>query len=108
MPGTIRTAKNWGQIQAATAHPRIFVPIPRAAPFGGRRYFGNAEPTGEASESIGTVEMESGFSPATKAELARRDYKFADGTGNFGGYQAILWDPVHRVYWSASEMRKDG
>ena len=26
----------------------------------------------------------------------------------FGGYQAIQWDREHRVYWGASEMRKDG
>jgi gamma-glutamyltranspeptidase/glutathione hydrolase len=69
---------------------------------------GNAEPTGEASKGIGTVEMESGFDPAVKAELAARGYKIAPGTGAFGGYQAIMWDARHHVYWGASEMRKDG
>ena len=34
------------------------------------RHFGGAEPTGEPSTGIGTVEMESGFDPAVKAELA--------------------------------------
>jgi len=29
------------------------------------------------------------------------------GTGNFGGYQAIMRAP-NGVYWGASEMRKDG
>jgi len=72
------------------------------------RHFGNAEPTGEKSEGIGTVELESGFSPAVKEELARRGYKLAPGSGNFGGYQAILWDAKNKVYWGASEMRKDG
>ena len=72
------------------------------------RHFGNAEPTGEPSTGIGTVEMESGFDPAVKAELARRGYKIAPGSGNFGGYQAIMWDAKRRVYWGASEMRKDG
>lgn len=28
--------------------------------------------------------------------------------GDYGGYQAILWDPVNRVYHGASEMRTDG
>jgi gamma-glutamyltranspeptidase/glutathione hydrolase len=69
---------------------------------------GNAEPTGEASTGIGTVEMESGFSPDVKAELARRGYTIAPGAGNFGGYQAIMWDAKNHVYWGASEMRKDG
>ncbi len=72
------------------------------------RHFGGSEPTGEPSTGIGTVEMESGFDPAVKAELARRGYKITAGSGNFGGYQAIMWDPKNRVYWGASEMRKDG
>ncbi len=72
------------------------------------RHYGNAEPTGEASQGIGTVEMESGFDPLVKAELARRGYKIAPGTGNFGGYEAILFDPRQHVYWGATEMRKDG
>ncbi|HEY5048755.1 MAG TPA: gamma-glutamyltransferase [Rhizomicrobium sp.] len=71
-------------------------------------HFGNAEPTGEPSTGIGTVEMESGFSSDVKAELARRGYTIAPGSGNFGGYQAIMWDAKNRVYWGASEMRKDG
>ncbi|HEX3811118.1 MAG TPA: gamma-glutamyltransferase family protein [Rhizomicrobium sp.] len=72
------------------------------------RHFGNAEPTGEASQGIGTVEMESGFAPDVKAELAKRGYKIVPGTGGFGGYQAIMFDPKQHVYWGASEMRKDG
>jgi gamma-glutamyltranspeptidase/glutathione hydrolase len=72
------------------------------------RHYGGAEPTGEPSTGVGTVEMESGFDPAVKAELAKRGYKIVPGKGNFGGYQAIMWDPKQRVYWGASEMRKDG
>ena len=72
------------------------------------RHYGGAEPTGEPSTGIGTVEMESGFDPAVKTELGRRGYKIVPGTGAFGGYQAIQWDPKNRVYWGASEMRKDG
>ncbi|HEY3778586.1 MAG TPA: gamma-glutamyltransferase family protein [Rhizomicrobium sp.] len=72
------------------------------------RHFGGSEPTGEPSTGIGTVEMESGFDPAVKAELARRGYKIVPGTGGFGGYQAIMWDAKNHVYWGASEMRKDG
>jgi gamma-glutamyltranspeptidase/glutathione hydrolase len=71
------------------------------------RHYGGAEPTGEPSIGIGTVEMESGFDPAVKAELAKRGYKIVEGTGNFGGYQAIMRAP-NGVYWGASEMRKDG
>jgi gamma-glutamyltranspeptidase / glutathione hydrolase len=72
------------------------------------RHYGGAEPTGEPSTGIGIVEMESGFDPAVKAELEKRGYKITGGSGNFGGYQAIQWDAKNRVYWGASEMRKDG
>jgi gamma-glutamyltranspeptidase / glutathione hydrolase len=72
------------------------------------RHFGTAEVTGEPAQGVGTVEMESGFDPAVKAELEKRGYRLAPGTGGFGGYQAILWDAKHGVYWGASEMRKDG
>jgi gamma-glutamyltranspeptidase / glutathione hydrolase len=69
---------------------------------------GGSEVTGGKASGPGTVEMESGFSPAVKRELARRGYKIVPGTGGFGGYQAIEWDPKNHVYWGASEMRKDG
>lgn len=71
------------------------------------RHYGGAEPTGEPSTGIGTVEMESGFDPSVKAELVKRGYKVVPGSGNFGGYQAIMRAP-NGVYWGASEMRKDG
>ncbi len=71
------------------------------------RHYGGAEPTGEPSAGIGTVEMESGFDPAVKAELEKRGYHVVGGSGNFGGYQAIMRAP-NGVYWGASEMRKDG
>ncbi|MGA7712938.1 MAG: gamma-glutamyltransferase family protein [Rhizomicrobium sp.] len=72
------------------------------------RHYGGSEVTGEPSKGIGTVEMESGFDPAVKAELVKRGYEVVGGTGNFGGYQAIMFDAKNHVYWGASEMRKDG
>nr|WP_167085542.1 gamma-glutamyltransferase [Rhizomicrobium palustre] len=72
------------------------------------RHYGNAEPTGEKAQGLGTVEMESGFTAAAKDELAKRGYKIAPGTGAFGGYEAIIFDPKQKVYWGATEMRKDG
>jgi len=72
------------------------------------RHLGNSESTGEASTGIGSVEMESGFSLEVKKELENRGYRIVPGTGGFGGYQAIQFDPVQHVYWGASEMRKDG
>jgi gamma-glutamyltranspeptidase/glutathione hydrolase len=69
---------------------------------------GNTEVTGQPSNGIGSVELESGFTPAVKEELARRGYTIDPSTGAFGGYQAIQFDAKTHVYWGASEMRKDG
>ena len=72
------------------------------------RHYGNAEPTGEPSQGIGTVEMEGGFDPKVKEELTKRGYGIVGGTGSFGGYEAIQYDAKNGVYWGAAEMRKDG
>ena len=72
------------------------------------RHYGGSEPTGEPSQGVGTVEMEPGFLPLVKEELERRGYNVVAGTGAFGGYEAIQFDEKSRVYWGASEMRKDG
>jgi gamma-glutamyltranspeptidase/glutathione hydrolase len=74
---------------------------------------GTAQVTGETSEGLGVVAIESGYSDAVKAGLKSRGFKVIPpgweyGTDEFGGYQAILWDKARRVYWGASEMRKDG
>jgi gamma-glutamyltranspeptidase / glutathione hydrolase len=71
-------------------------------------HHGTTEVTGEPAQGVGTVELESGIAPSVKAELERRGFHTAPGAGGFGGYQAIQWDAKNRVYWGASEMRKDG
>ncbi len=72
------------------------------------RHYGNAEPTGEPAQGIGKVEMETGFDPRVKQELAKRGYTIVPGTGAFGGYEAIQYDDKQKVYWGGAEMRKDG
>jgi gamma-glutamyltranspeptidase/glutathione hydrolase len=74
---------------------------------------GSTTVTGEPAQGLGTLAMESGFSPQVKETMAKRGFKVIPpglefGTDEFGGYQAIQWDREHRVYWGASEMRKDG
>jgi gamma-glutamyltranspeptidase/glutathione hydrolase len=71
-------------------------------------HHGITDVTGEAVKGVGTLELESGISAAIRRELERRGYKLGTSTGSYGGYQAILWDAEKRVYWGASEMRKDG
>jgi len=75
------------------------------------RHDGSATPTGLPARGTGTVLLESGFDKAIGAELEKRGYEVKwvePGTGSFGGYEAIMYDPVQHVYWGASEMRKDG
>ena len=70
---------------------------------------GSSEPTGQRSEGIGTIYLESGFPFETMRALMDMGYKVAEGEpGNFGGYQCIKWDANQKVYHSASDPRKDG
>jgi gamma-glutamyltranspeptidase / glutathione hydrolase len=56
----------------------------------------------------GTLELESGFAPQVITDLQKRGHKIIITSGPFGGYQAILRDHANKVYWGASEFRKDG
>jgi gamma-glutamyltranspeptidase/glutathione hydrolase len=56
----------------------------------------------------GKLCLESGFDPAVAQELARRGHVLGSAVGDYGGYQAIGFDPKTRVYAGASESRKDG
>lgn len=68
---------------------------------------GSSEPIGTVMTDGGRVALESGIPQDVRAELERRGHRLAE-TDFFGGYQAILWDSTNKVYWGASEMRKDG
>jgi gamma-glutamyltranspeptidase/glutathione hydrolase len=69
---------------------------------------GSSEPTGERMTDGGTVYLENGFSPEVVRSLVQMGHRFGVAGGGFGGYQAIRFDPVNRVYVGASESRKDG
>ncbi len=97
-----------GHVQVLTNMIDFGMNIQEAGDAARWRHYGNAEPTGEPSQGIGTVEMETGFDPKVKDELAKRGYKIVPGTGAFGGYEAIQYDAKNHVYWGATEMRKDG
>ncbi len=72
------------------------------------RHAGSSTATGVPGEGVGVVELESGYGPAIREDMARRGHVTEDGNGGFGGYQAIWRDPETGVYHGASEMRKDG
>ncbi len=74
---------------------------------------GGHDVEGDQTDFLGTVAIESGFSPEVKAGLKARGFKVIPpgvefGMDEFGGYQAIMWDKARGVYWGATEMRKDG
>jgi len=73
------------------------------------RHEGSSEPTGaDMASDGGTVFMETGFPPETVLKLVRDKRHNVQTGGSYGGYQAIKYDPVEKVYYGASESRKDG
>jgi len=71
-------------------------------------HFGSSQPTGTTMTDGGTVYLETGFPYETVRELVKMGHKVQYTVGNFGGYQAIRYDAKTKVYFGASESRKDG
>lgn len=70
---------------------------------------GGSEPTGEKPTGVGMITLESGFTTETIHALLQRGHKVGwAAPGSYGGYQAIRFDATNRVYFGASESRKDG
>ena len=69
---------------------------------------GSSQPTGEKMEDGGIVHLEQGFSIETRRELLLKGHRLQEKLGVYGGYQAILYDADHDVYYGASDSRKDG
>ena len=69
---------------------------------------GSSQPTGEQMKDGGKVLLENGYPPETWRELEARGHRLGQRPGIFGGYQAIMWDNERKVYFGASESRKDG
>tara|TARA_B100000963_G_scaffold337086_1_gene332747 strand:- start:3192 stop:4889 length:1698 start_codon:yes stop_codon:yes gene_type:complete len=69
---------------------------------------GGSTPTGKTTLNTGTIRVESGIPYKTVRGLMNRGHKVGFARGVYGGYQAILWDDVSKVYHGASESRKDG
>jgi gamma-glutamyltranspeptidase / glutathione hydrolase len=69
---------------------------------------GSSEPTGEKMTDGGDLYLESGFDYEVIRKLVQMGHKVGYNIGGYGGYQAIMWDEKHKVYFGASESRKDG
>ncbi|MFW5773577.1 MAG: gamma-glutamyltransferase [Tangfeifania sp.] len=72
------------------------------------RHGGSSQPTGEKMTDGGTVYLENGFVYETIRELMMKGHTIQFSHGAYGGYQAISWDKENKVYYGASESRKDG
>jgi gamma-glutamyltranspeptidase / glutathione hydrolase len=69
---------------------------------------GSSQPTGSVMTDGGTVMLESGFDYEVIRELRKKGHQVVYSVGPYGGYQAIMWDEKNKVYYGASESRKDG
>ncbi len=72
------------------------------------QHIGSSQPTGEVMKDGGTVCLESGFPYESIRELMKKGHKVGYDLGGYGGYQAIMYDWKNKVYYGASESRKDG
>ena len=72
------------------------------------RHDGSSQPTGSKMTDGGVVNLESGIPYEAIRDLVRKGHNVQYSVGGYGGYQAILWDKENKVYYGASESRKDG
>lgn len=83
-------------VQEAGDYPRI-------------NHEGSSEPTGEKMEPTGgMITLEYGYPYDVIRELLQKGHQVGYLNGIYGGYQCIRWDPVRKVYFGATESRKDG
>ncbi|MDX1946393.1 MAG: gamma-glutamyltransferase [Pirellulaceae bacterium] len=82
-------------VQAAGDAPRV-------------SHSGSASPTGEPSQGVGSVSVESGVPDGVVAKLRAMGHQVFRSRGGFGGYQGILIDWENGVLHGATESRKDG
>lgn len=70
---------------------------------------GNSEPTGEKVKDSGMITLENGISFETIRALMQMGHRVGWASpGSYGGYQAIRFDAENKVFFGASESRKDG
>lgn len=75
------------------------------------QHLGSTEPTDGQDAYLkngGYIELERGIPFETVRELQKRGHDVRYGLGGYGGYQAIMKDPINGVWIGASESRKDG
>ena len=71
-------------------------------------HIGSSEPTGQHMTDGGILLLESGFRTEVVQKLMTMGHTIQWDLGGYGGYQAIMWDDKNKVWFGASESRKDG
>lgn len=69
---------------------------------------GSSTPMGKTATNTGEIHLESGYDYQVIRELMKMGHKVGFSLGIYGGYQAIMWNDEQKVYYGASESRKDG
>jgi gamma-glutamyltranspeptidase/glutathione hydrolase len=72
------------------------------------RHDGSSQPTGTKMRDGGWLNLESGIRYDVVRKLMQMGHRVRYSLGGYGGYQAIMWDAKNKVYYGASESRKDG
>jgi gamma-glutamyltranspeptidase/glutathione hydrolase len=73
------------------------------------QHVGSSEPTGEKMKEGGETFLEFGFPEEMERDLMKLGHKIGKASaGSFGGYQAIRYDAATKMYYGASDSRKDG
>jgi gamma-glutamyltranspeptidase/glutathione hydrolase len=71
-------------------------------------HIGSSEPTGQQMTDGGVLLLEGGFRTEVIQKLMTMGHIIQWDLGGYGGYQAIMWDEKNKVWFGASESRKDG
>ena len=71
-------------------------------------HINSSEPTGEQMIDGGILLLENGFKWEEIQKLLGWGHTIQWDLGGYGGYQAIMWDEKNKVWFGASESRKDG
>ena len=72
------------------------------------RHQSDEQPTGGFMNNGGELALEQGFDFKEIRKLIKKGHKIIYDLGSFGGYQAIKIDYENKIYYGASESRKDG
>ena len=72
------------------------------------RHQSDEQPTGGFMNNGGELALEQGFDFKEIRKLIKKGHKIIYDLGSFGGYQAIKVDYENKIYYGASESRKDG